>query len=184
MPDEKTKISIEVDGVTVVGEIVSRWARDIEVRLVSPFSGLSASCSVPIFAAAHVSSYEGPTGDAIARELLAELHAKAAVFHRHREELAKLFRATQQRLHDLEAHDVDRPAVLREQKLALRRQFRAHELDQRQFQMALKELGNRSQAYDDRRREITKAFMQSAPWGSEPDMAQVVTFLDALEDEG
>jgi hypothetical protein len=176
-------ITIEVAGVTVVGEIVSRWARDIEVRLVSPFSGLSASCSVPIFAAAHVSSYEGPTGDAIARELLAGLHTKAVVFHRHREGLTKLWRATEQKLRVLELEDGDRPAALREEKGILKQRFQEGGIDQRQYQRALRLLRDRCRAYDNRRRQIIDSFMSQPPWPDQSiDLAQVVTFLGALRE--
>src|SRR5512133_612112 len=52
-----SRFTIVVDGVTVEGEVTSRWSRDIAVKLVSPIGHVGASCSVPYFAA-HITNYD------------------------------------------------------------------------------------------------------------------------------
>ncbi len=182
MPDEKTTITIEIEGVTVVGEITERWQRYVGVKLLRPFTHLSSGCSVPYFAIKHA-NFAGPQGEAMARTLLAELYRNACFFHEHGEELRASWGATQDKLARLQTNDPDAPDVIAMAKRELRRRFRAREVDQRWYQNEMRVLRGRSRAYDNRRRDVIDTFM-ARPCPDGVDLGQVVPFILAEDEVG
>lgn len=176
----KPRFTIFVDGVRVEGEITSRWARDIEVRLVSPIGHLSSSCSVPWFAA-RFADYSGPQGDSVARQLLEELYRKALLFDCYRETLRLLLRELYEKLANLDRDDTDSPDAIREERRLLRRRFRAGELDERTYQRKGRALKARARAHDERRSGIEDEFMNNPPWPDYVDMGQVAMFIRESE---
>ena len=67
-------ITIVVDGTNVKGEIVQRSGSDIEVRITSPYQGISRGMHIPYFARVNPArDYRGPYGDETAVGLLKDL---------------------------------------------------------------------------------------------------------------
>ena len=73
---------IQVNGQLVVGEIVFRSRRDIQVRIVSPFINISFTRHIPTFAPS-VISYLGEHGDETARDLLRSCYELGHYLDRH-----------------------------------------------------------------------------------------------------
>ncbi|MFZ2493510.1 MAG: hypothetical protein WA208_18685 [Thermoanaerobaculia bacterium] len=180
------RIEIEVDGVIVVGEVPVRIPRRINVRLVVPFGILRADVCVPLFGASFADMTSGQ-GDEVARSLLLGLYRKAVLFDRHRNELAQRWADTEQRLAGLDREDRDATQRLNEQRRRLRARFRAGEIPERSYQLALRELRSRRESFEERRRKVVEEFMSNPPWdkrdgGRGVDLGQVVEFLESTAD--
>jgi hypothetical protein len=174
-----SRFTIVVDGVTVEGEVTSRWSRDIAVKLVSPIGHVGASCSVPYFAA-HITNYDTITGDGTARGLLEDCYRQAVLFDRYKDELARRYRDYEERVASFKRDDADRPELLRAEKIEARRRFRAGEFDQRGYQTLLKPLRKRAGDYETRLWKMKDAFMADKPWDGPESLGGVAIFLKAV----
>jgi hypothetical protein len=170
----RQQFSIEIDRQEVVEEIIARSKRYISIRLVSPYGRLSSNCTIPLFAVGR--RFDGEAGDFMARSLLVELYRKAVLFTIHRNEIANLWRLTQQQLLALDSDD-DSPQRIADEKRQLKRRMRAGEFDHVEYQRRLRPINDRRDAYDTRRQTIIDAFMESKPWPDDVDLGEVVSFL-------
>ena len=91
LPDpvsSENSFEIIIDDVQVKGEITHRSARDIAVKIISPFKGLSRSCHIPVFGASS-RSYEGEYGDSTASFLLTEIYLYCMELNKNKKVLNK-----------------------------------------------------------------------------------------------
>jgi hypothetical protein len=145
-------ISINVEGVTVEGEVIHRSHRDIALGIVSPYQGLTTGRHIPAFARiSQEHDYCGPYGDETAAALLKELYQlgrfveenKALLRSRVAEMDAAIERLDQERLlPENEFHEVRRD---------LRTQLCNGSLDSKVYQQCLVQARKKVKA---RQREI------------------------------
>ena len=149
------KVQIHVNGQVAVGEIVFRSRRDIEVRIVSPFTSISFTRHVPTFAPLVV-TYLGEHGEETARDLLQSCY-----------ELGRFLDQNLRRLQVAWARHLEAAAALappehygRDAFLARRRALRSMvktgELKPGEYQAALAQLKKANVDFEDAQRHAIK----------------------------
>lgn len=174
-------IAIEENGQRVIGRLLSRSRRFIEVQLDARDAKLNMSVTVPLFAASQVSLLDDE-GDRCAVAMLRRLHRQAEFVKEHRGSLKVLWNHVDELLFELaQTHPGADLIALGEARKTFRRQFTGGRLDRREYQMTLNSLRKLRSAYEAERDEAVAIFM--GPWSFGLQLKQVLTLLDSAHRE-
>ena len=175
------QVQIRVNGQLVVGEIVFRSRRDIEVRIISPFINIWFTRHIPTFAGSVV-SYLGEHGEETARELLRSCYELGRFLDR---QMAPLWEAWARHLEAAAAlvppENFGRDAFLARRR-ALRSMVKAGELKPGEYQAALSQLKKANVDFEDAQCHAIKVWLaDNFPSRMENDAdlaAKVIPVLD------
>ena len=145
-------ISIVVDGMNVQGEIVHRSGSDIEVRITSPYQGMSRAMHIPALCRINPSiDFRGLLGDETAVGLLKGLF----LVHKFVEENTKVLKTRlvemDMAIANLDPHRFLPDSAFREIRRDLRNELHKGRIDNKVYQQRLIQAKKRLQ---DRHREI------------------------------
>lgn len=143
---EGDRISMDFDGVRLVGQIVQHCAHDITVRLISPIAPpVTTGCHIMLIAPLKHMSYHlldergnplpelSPFGMKRAADLVAELWVANRVAVEHREQLQAVHQTVAEALFQLE----EQTRTEKAERLALRKALREGRLTQAEYQKSL-----------------------------------------------
>jgi hypothetical protein len=77
---------IEINNIQVIGEITNRSRRDIAVRIVKPYEGISGGSHIPYFDSPK-KNFEHELGDERAKQILLKIYEICLEIHEKKEEL-------------------------------------------------------------------------------------------------
>ena len=171
-------ITMTISGQTVSGTITDLSRSGLSVEITAPFSGYSAHRHVPTFARASRNFLE--IGEQVASELLSELYQDLLLLDGKRKSLAAELHGSERVFSKLAEHQAIQ-AELATKKTALKQQFRAGLLDQKQYQQSLKRLGDQDFQQSMLGRELVDQLIdQHLPnWQHSLDHDQLIAFLSS-----
>jgi len=178
------RISIDVAGIRVEGEIVFRSRSDIDVRIVSPYRGITAGLHMAYFFMGDpANDYRGPRGDQTAAELLEELYELGKFIAENKQDLRRHLDET-----DAAIERLDQEQFFPEHKFCdirrdLRGQLRGGIIDNKVYQRLLVQAKKKTEA---RRWEIWRlvgeffdtCFPMIVPVGTRDDVQAVLRSAD------
>ena len=131
-------ISMVVDGMNVEGEIVHRSGSDLEVRITSPYQGISRGMHIPYFARADPArDYRGPHGDGTALGLLKSLFLLGKFLEEDMCILKTRLVEMDAAIASLDQERFSRESVFREVRRDLRARLLSGSLDNKVYQQLL-----------------------------------------------
>ena len=173
------KMQLKINGEHVEGEITSRSAGDINVKITRPYSELTAGAHIMNLARAHM-SFEGADGDKRAKELLAELYdisqfleIKMANLKRSYEKAQiQVSSVTQQYTHE----------VFINERKELKALMKLGEVTSNDYQKKIKSLKTKAEDFENKRSAIMNAFIkESFPMEISADLhEQVIAKIAAV----
>ena len=153
------QVQIKVNGQAVVGEIVFRSKRDIEVRITAPYINIGFTRHIPAFAPARLSYLGEDHGGETARELLRSCYELSHYLGRH---MARLQEAWARHLEAVAAlvppEHYGRDAFLARRR-ALRSMVKTGELKPGEYQAALSQLKKANVDFEDARDHAIKVWL-------------------------
>ena len=145
-------ISISVEGVTVEGEVIHRSRRDIALRIVSPYQGLTAGQHIPAIAPIPLEyNYQGPLGDETAASLLKGLYRLGRLVEENKALLKSRAAEMDAAIDRLDQERFSPESAFREIRHDLRTRLRNGSLDNKVYQQLLVQARKKVEA---RQREI------------------------------
>ena len=145
-------ISVSFEGVRVEGEVIHRSRRDIVLRIVSSYQGLTAGQHIPAIAPIPPEyNYQGPLGAETAASLLRGLYRLGRLIEENKPMLRSRAAEMNAAIERLDQDRFSPESVLREIRRDLRIQLRDGSLDNKVYQQLLVQARKKVEA---RQREI------------------------------
>ena len=145
-------VSVNVKGVTVEGEVVHRSHRDIALRIVSPYHGLTTGRHVPALAGIRQEhGYRGLRGDQTVASLLTDLYQLGKFVEENKGVLSSRAAQTDAAIERLDPEQFLTEGAFQEVHRDLRTQLRNGTLDNKTYQQRLVQARRKVEA---RQREI------------------------------
>ncbi|MBO9484304.1 hypothetical protein [Salinisphaera sp. G21_0] len=168
-------ISLTIDGQPISGIITDLSRSGIIVEITSPFSGYRADRYVPTFARASRNYLE--IGDEVAAELITTLYQDLKLLSAKRHSLV----AEVETLLSSLSQNKTCQAELLAKKPELKQQFKAGQLDQKEYQKSLKAISDQAFQQSRQSSELVEQFIDEhlPDWGYGLDHEQFIGFLSS-----
>ena len=138
----ETKISISVNGISVVGEICHRSSRDIVVEIIEPYQGMSKGLHIPCFGAKY-SNYDGDHGIKTAQHLLKQMYTICFEAEKNAHQLIGYVNQWLTLKNEYQVKEISN----KESKRVLRKEFKSGIITQTQYQNTLRAIDKEETNY-------------------------------------